>query len=199
MKFDELLAQQLSMRFAYREAPQRARAHALPAKGALLRHFVGNAAVQAHARAGRAPCSEMLARPARSRIRCSGCCRATSAAARPSSRRIACLAAVDGGYQAAVMAPTEILAEQHWRKFGEWLAPLGVQHRRGCTAASRQAEEAQRSTAIASGEAQVVIGTHALFQEGVEFAQPRRSRSSTSSTASASASGSRCAARRSDV
>ena len=43
---------------------------------------------------------------------------------------IACLAAVDSGAQAAVMAPTEILSEQHWRKFNEWLAPLGV--RLGC-------------------------------------------------------------------
>ena len=39
---------------------------------------------------------------------------------------IACLAALDAGCQAAVMAPTEILAEQHLRKFREWLAPLGV-------------------------------------------------------------------------
>jgi ATP-dependent DNA helicase RecG len=77
---------------------------------------------------------------------------------------IACLAAVDSGAQAAVMAPTEILSEQHWRKFREWLAPLGV--RVGWLHAGTPKAERQEMLA-----AQVVIGTHALIQKGVEFAK----------------------------
>jgi len=77
---------------------------------------------------------------------------------------IACLAAVDSGAQAAVMAPTEILSEQHWNKFREWLVPLGV--RVGWLHAGTPKAERRQMLA-----AQVVIGTHALIQKGVEFAQ----------------------------
>jgi len=77
---------------------------------------------------------------------------------------IACLAAVDSGAQAAVMAPTEILSEQHWNKFREWLVPLGV--RVGWLHAGTPKAERRQMLA-----AQVVIGTHALIQKSVEFAQ----------------------------
>jgi ATP-dependent DNA helicase RecG len=66
------------------------------------------------------------------------------------------------------MAPTEILAEQHFRKFSAWLAPLGVQIawlHGGLPAAERKAAK----KAIAAGTASIAIGTQALFQEGVEF------------------------------
>jgi ATP-dependent DNA helicase RecG len=81
---------------------------------------------------------------------------------------IACLKAIACGVQAAIMAPTELLAEQHWRSFGDWFRPLGVEpawlsgSQRG--GARRAAQEA-----IADGSASLVVGTHALFQEGVEF------------------------------
>lgn len=82
---------------------------------------------------------------------------------------LAALQAIEAGYQAAVMAPTEVLAEQHLRTFTEWLEPLGV--RIGwlsgrLTAAARRSEAA----AIAAGERDLVVGTHALFQEDVAFA-----------------------------
>jgi ATP-dependent DNA helicase RecG len=82
---------------------------------------------------------------------------------------IACLAGVDAGHQAAVMAPTEILSEQHWRKFGDWLAPLGVRIAWLHGSLTRKEKSAVRR-AVASGEADIVIGTHALVQEDVEFA-----------------------------
>lgn len=82
---------------------------------------------------------------------------------------LAALAAVASGKQAAIMAPTEILAEQHRLNFGKWLEPLGI--RIGwLTGKLKVAERRTQLAAIASGEAQVVIGTHALFQETVEFA-----------------------------
>jgi ATP-dependent DNA helicase RecG len=83
---------------------------------------------------------------------------------------IACLAAADAEHQAAVMAPTEILSEQHARKFAEWLEPLGV--RIAWLHGSLSARDKKQAlAAIASGEAQIAIGTHALVQKGVEFAR----------------------------
>jgi len=81
---------------------------------------------------------------------------------------LAALTGVAGGWQAAVMAPTELLAEQHYRNFRDWLEPLGV--RVGWV--SGRLPAARRRTALAelaAGEVQVVVGTHALFQEGVSF------------------------------
>ncbi|MEM9401103.1 MAG: ATP-dependent DNA helicase RecG [Pseudomonadota bacterium] len=81
---------------------------------------------------------------------------------------IACLQAVAAGVQAAIMAPTELLAEQHLRSFTDWLEPLGITP---VWLAGSQKAAARRDSlaAIADGSAQVVVGTHALFQEGVSF------------------------------
>ncbi len=83
---------------------------------------------------------------------------------------MAALAAVASGFQAAIMAPTEILAEQHRSNFGAWLEPLGIElgWLTGRLSAARRRAELER---IASGEAKVVVGTHALFQEEVSFAR----------------------------
>ena len=80
----------------------------------------------------------------------------------------AMLLAVEGGHQAALMAPTEILAEQHAARIREFLAglPCGVELLTG-SAAGRRREQARAR--VAGGEARVVVGTHALIQEGVEF------------------------------
>mgnify|MGYP002622136398 CR=1 FL=1 len=83
---------------------------------------------------------------------------------------IACLAAIAAGRQAAVMAPTELLAEQHLKSFGEWYAPLGIEPR-WLTGSLRVRPRREALAAIADGSAQLVIGTHALFQEGVDFAR----------------------------
>ena len=80
----------------------------------------------------------------------------------------ACLLAVENNYQAAFMAPTELLAEQHFRFFTEQLLPLGIQV---AWLSSSLATKKKREmlALISSGTAAVVVGTHALFQEGVEF------------------------------
>ncbi len=81
---------------------------------------------------------------------------------------LAALQAVENGYQAAIMAPTEILAEQHQINFQNWLKPLGISMAflSGKTKGKKRQAELER---IASGEAMVVVGTHALFQDEVEF------------------------------
>jgi ATP-dependent DNA helicase RecG len=81
---------------------------------------------------------------------------------------LAVLTAVEAGYQAAVMAPTEILAEQHLLTFQRLLAPLGVSLGL-VTATVKGRERTARLAAVASGELQCMVGTHALVQEGIEF------------------------------
>jgi ATP-dependent DNA helicase RecG len=83
---------------------------------------------------------------------------------------LAILQAIAHGYQAAVLAPTELLVEQHVRTFKKWFEPLNIQ----VELLSGQLKTGARREAlanIASGHAQVVLGTHAIFQKGVEFAK----------------------------
>jgi len=166
MKFDELLAQQLSMRFAYEKRRTR-RAHALPANGALLRHFVRKlpfTLTRAQERAVQQVLHDLaLATPMQRLLQGDVGSGKTIVAA------VACLAAVDAGHQAAVMAPTEILSEQHWRKFNEWLMPLGVRLAWLHGGLARKQKKTVLE-AVARGETQIVVGTHSLVQEGVEFA-----------------------------
>ena len=81
---------------------------------------------------------------------------------------LAALRAISHNAQVALMAPTELLAEQHFNKMHSWFDPLGV---RVCWLAGSMPAKAKRESleAIRSGEAQLVVGTQALIQEGVEF------------------------------
>lgn len=83
---------------------------------------------------------------------------------------LAALQAVENGYQAAVMAPTEILAEQHYLNFARWLEPLHLQvgWLSGKVKGKKREEQLQ---SFSSGAAQIIVGTHALFQEEVNFAK----------------------------
>ncbi|WP_041676593.1 ATP-dependent DNA helicase RecG [Ramlibacter tataouinensis] len=85
---------------------------------------------------------------------------------------LAAAVAIDAGWQCALMAPTEILAEQHFRKLIGWLEPLLAP--RGLrvawlTGSQRKKERAQMLAQVASGEAALVVGTHAVIQEQVQF------------------------------
>ena len=83
---------------------------------------------------------------------------------------LAALRAVEAGHQAVLMAPTELLAEQHHANFEKWLRPLGLPV---AFLAGKLTGKAHARTvgSIAAGEVPVVVGTHALFQEGVSFAR----------------------------
>ncbi len=165
IKFDELLAQQLSMRMAYDTRRQRP-APDLGSGGLLTRSFMERlpfALTGAQCRA-LAEIQSDIARPHPMQRLLQG----DVGSGKTILAAIACLAAVDAGFQAVVMAPTEILAEQHLGKFTEWLAPLGVRLvwlHGGLGAREKRAALA----AIVSGEGSIAIGTHALFQRGVEF------------------------------
>ncbi len=78
------------------------------------------------------------------------------------------LAAIENGYQGAIMAPTEILATQHYKNFSSWLTPLGLSI--GLfTGKSKQKVKKELLVNLKNGQIHVAVGTHALIQEGVEF------------------------------
>ena len=83
---------------------------------------------------------------------------------------LAVLRAVESGYQAAVMAPTEILAEQHFHNFSHWLQPLGIEVA-WLSGKLKARQRRETLEAIHEAKARVIIGTHALFQEGVNFSE----------------------------
>jgi ATP-dependent DNA helicase RecG len=165
VKFDELLAQQLSMRL-HHERRNRIRAHPLTAPVRLTRQLEQTLEFEltaAQRRALNEICSDLArSNPMQRLLQGDVGCGKTIVAA------MAALQAIESGFQVAVMAPTEILAEQHYGKFVQWLEPLGV------TVAwlSGSLKRKQRVTAIeqaVSGGAMLVVGTHALFQEQVIF------------------------------
>jgi ATP-dependent DNA helicase RecG len=161
MKFDELLAQQLSMRFAYRRRRTR-EAPVLKVNGPLLRAFLEKLPfrlTKAQTRAMNEVLHDLREPHPMQRL-----LQGDVGSGKTVVAAIACLAAVDSGAQATVMAPTEILSEQHWRKFNEWLAPLGV--RLGYLRGGMAKKERKKML-----EGRVLIGTHALIQEGVEFSR----------------------------
>ena len=81
---------------------------------------------------------------------------------------MAFLVAIENGYQGAMMAPTEILAEQHYRQFLQWLTPLGL---RVALIIGKQGQRERRLVQqdLLSGQIHIAVGTHALIQDGVEF------------------------------
>jgi ATP-dependent DNA helicase RecG len=167
VKFDELLAQQLQLRLARRKRRERS-APALTASGPLLKRFLGRLPFRL-TRAQSRVMAELLrdlAQPHPMQRLLQG----DVGSGKTIVAAIACLAAVDAGWQAAVMAPTEILAEQHFAKFSAWLGPLGVKIA-WLHGALPAAERKSARKSIASGAASIAVGTQALFQEGVEFAR----------------------------
>jgi ATP-dependent DNA helicase RecG len=83
---------------------------------------------------------------------------------------LAALRCIEAGWQCALMAPTEILAEQHFRKLVGWLEPLGIVTA-WLTGSQKAAERRAALAAIASGQAQLVVGTHAVIESKVQFAR----------------------------
>jgi ATP-dependent DNA helicase RecG len=167
LKFDELLAQQLSMRLHHRRR-QQAQAPVMAAAGALsaglldalpFRLTRAQARVLAEIRAD-------LTRPHPMQRLLQG----DVGSGKTIVAALAALQVVESGWQVAVMAPTEILAEQHYAKFSGWLAPLGV--RVVWLAGSLPRKQKREAIArVAAGEAQIAVGTHALFQEKVDFSR----------------------------
>lgn len=168
IKFDELLAQQLSLAAA-RAARRRQKAHALahhtqglcnalhaslpftltPAQGRVIREISLDLA-QSY------PMHRLL--------------QGDVGSGKTVVAAFAAAQAIDCGHQVAIMAPTEILSEQHYEKLSSWLSPLGVSvtELKGSLGA---AVRRKRLEAIAAGNVQLVVGTQALIQEHVQFSR----------------------------
>lgn len=165
VRFDELLAQQISLRQAY----VRRREHAaprLPETGQLRKALLARLPFALTAAQQRvvAEISQDLAQahPMQRLLQGDVGSGKTVVAA------LAMLQAVENGYQAALMAPTEILAEQHYIKLRDWLPPLGLQVA-WLTGSLKKKEKDAMLAAVADGSAQIVVGTHALIEETVSF------------------------------
>ena len=152
--------------------------------------LLGALPFDAHRRPGAGASTRSLADLARSG-RCAACSRATWAAARRPSRRVALAGAVRAGWQAALMAPTEILARQHHAGLAPLLEALGVRAEFLSGSLGSAPRSARSTRPSPAAMAEVVIGTHAVISEA-SSSSGWGWRSSTSSTASASRSGPRC-------
>lgn len=165
IKFDELLAQQLSMRMHYhqryqRSAPQLAARNALTAgllqslpfelTGSQLKVFreISRDLETSH------PMQRLL--------------QGDVGSGKTIVATLAALQAIENGYQAALMSPTEILAEQHYLKLRNWLHPLGIELA-WLSGGMKKKDRDEAARRIASGETPLAIGTHALFQQQIEF------------------------------
>ncbi len=168
LKYEELLAQQLSQLTAQRE---RARLKAPMLKGAVGGlHEKLLAALPFQLTAAQRRVAEEIAadigRPQPMHRLLQG----DVGSGKTVVAALAAAIAIDAGWQCALMAPTEILAEQHFAKLVQWLEPLGVQV--AWLTGSRKGKQRRLMVErIASGEAQLVVGTHAVIQDDVQFAR----------------------------
>jgi ATP-dependent DNA helicase RecG len=172
IKFEELLAQQMSLKRAHEERRTRA-APAMPRRKqgdesalvARLLKALPFSLTKAQERVGGEIALDLTQPHPMQRL-----LQGDVGSGKTIVAALAAAQAIDAGYQAALMAPTEILAEQHARKLRGWLEPLGVSV--AWLAGSLKTKEKRAAIeAAALGTAQLVIGTHAIIQDAVEFAR----------------------------
>ncbi|MDR0274368.1 MAG: ATP-dependent DNA helicase RecG [Burkholderiaceae bacterium] len=170
LKADELLAQQLSQlqarraRRQLRAPPLQPRAHGLPEQ--LL------AALPFQLTAAQRRVSEEIARDLAREQPMHRLLQGDVGSGKTVVAALAACLAIDGGWQCALMAPTEILARQHFARLAEWLAPLLAARNQSVawlTGSQQKKERGQMLQAIQSGQAALVVGTHAVIQEQVRF------------------------------
>ncbi|WIM05256.1 MAG: ATP-dependent DNA helicase RecG [Candidatus Nitricoxidivorans perseverans] len=165
--FDELLAQQLSLRRAYAARRKRG-APSLSATGALTNRLLASLPFKltgAQRRVWREIAADLAAGHPMQRL-----LQGDVGSGKTVIAALAMLQAVEAGHQAALMAPTEILAEQHYRKLAAWLEPLGIEVA-WLSGGQKKKEKAAWLAKVGAGETAIVVGTHALIGEGVEFAR----------------------------
>ncbi|MCE2915927.1 MAG: ATP-dependent DNA helicase RecG [Rubrivivax sp.] len=168
LKFDELLAQQLSQAQAVAERARLVAPALAPKAGGVceaLRAALPFALTGAQQRVV-AEIAADLARPVPMHRLLQG----DVGSGKTVVAALAAAQAIDAGWQCALMAPTEILAEQHFAKLVSWLQPLGVQV--AWLTGSRKGKARSRAlAAVVSGDAALVVGTHAVIQADVAFAR----------------------------
>ena len=167
IKFDELLAQQLFMRTHYHRRKNRT-APPLPVHNRLTRQLLE--ALPFSLTAAQQKTSLEIGRDLQQAHPMHRLLQGDVGSGKTIVALLAALQAIENGYQVALMSPTEILAEQHYRKLHNWLEPLNISP----TWLSGSLNKNSKRLAIeqiAQGEAQLIIGTHALFQDQVIFSK----------------------------
>jgi ATP-dependent DNA helicase RecG len=168
LKFDELLAQQLSQLQAKREREAQ-RAPPFAAKpGGLRDALLGRLPFRLTPAQRRV--AEEIARDLARPVPMHRLLQGDVGSGKTVVAALAAAIAIDAGWQCALMAPTEILAEQHLKKLVGWLAPLGVTVA-WLTGSRKGKARATMLAQVASGEAALVVGTHAVIEEQVRFAR----------------------------
>ena len=166
LKFEELLAQQLSQLQAKREREHQ-RAPEFEVKAGGLQERLLGALPFALTEAQRRVVEE-IAHDLQREVPMHRLLQGDVGSGKTVVAALAAAIVMNGGWQCALMAPTEILAEQHFRKLVGWLEPLGI--RIAWLTGSRKGKgRREMLDAVASGDAALVIGTHAVIQEDVRF------------------------------
>ncbi|HMC13208.1 MAG TPA: ATP-dependent DNA helicase RecG, partial [Gallionellaceae bacterium] len=167
IKFDELLAQQLSMRVHYRKRRSR-NAPQLPARHRYTQQLLRTLPFTLTSAQQKvlSEISRDLEQPHPMQRLLQG----DVGSGKTVVAALAALQAIENGCQAALMSPTEILAEQHYLKLRDWLQPLGITPV-WLSGSLKKKDKQAAAERIAAGETQFAIGTHALFQNTVEFAK----------------------------
>ncbi len=167
LALEELVAHQLSLR-KLRQQQQNQAAPSIQTKGTLIERFVQQLPFQltgAQARVSDVLAADLAqAHPMQRLVQGDVGCGKTVVAA------LAALRVIEAGYQVAIMAPTELLAEQHFANFTAWLTPLGIPVAL-LTSRLKGQKRALQLTELATARCALVVGTHALFQDDVVFGQ----------------------------
>ena len=164
--FDELLAQQISLRLA-RQQRAKQRASKLPATE-LVQRLISVLPFELTGAQQRV--WQQISLELRSLVPMNRLLQGDVGSGKTIVAAMAACQAIGSGQQAALMAPTEILAEQHFRKLSGWLAPLGIRVAWLAGSVKESAKKLVRA-ACASGEIDLLIGTHAVIQDSVQFAK----------------------------
>lgn len=165
LKFDELLAQQLSMRLS-RQKRKNGQAPMIQGNQSLTQSLLTSLPFQLTTAQQRAliEIQQDMAQPNPMHRLLQG----DVGSGKTIVAALAAATALEAGFQVAIMAPTEILAEQHYLKFSQWLNPLGIAIGWLSGSQRKRAKEAVKQQ-LANGQINLTIGTHALFQEEVTF------------------------------
>ena len=165
LKFDELLAQQLSMKLAH-EQRRSGKAPVLQGDGQWRARLLADLPFQltgAQQKVLSEIEQDMLQSYPMHRL-----LQGDVGSGKTIVSALAALNAIEAGAQVAVMAPTEILAEQHLQKFSQWLAPMGIEVAWIAGSTRKKAKDAAKA-GLTDGSIRIAVGTHALFQDDVVF------------------------------
>ncbi len=167
IKFDELLAQQLSMRIHYQKRHER-KSPRLPVRNSYIPLLVKSlpfSLTNAQQKVLHEIQQDLGQTYPMQRL-----LQGDVGSGKTVVAALAALQAIENGFQVAFMAPTEILAEQHFLKLRDWLTPLGISPV-WLSGSLKKKEKKAAIECIAQGETQIAVGTHALFQSAVEFSK----------------------------